>query len=96
MKLIQSNLFKQVYKKLSKNILTIVNDNIKAIIDNPEIGSSKKGDLYGIRVHKFKCQNHLYLLAYAFNSQTNILYLVALGEHENFYKKIKRHLNTEE
>lgn len=60
----QSNLFKQSYKKLHKNQLLLVNENIKFIINNPEIGELKIGDLAGIRVHKFKIVTQLYLLAY--------------------------------
>ncbi len=92
MQVTQSNLFKQAYKKLHKNQLTIVNDNIKLIIENPEIGELKLGDLANTRVHKFKIQTHLYLLAYEYTNMVDLLYLMALGEHENFYQKLKKHL----
>lgn len=95
MEIKQSNLFKQVYKKLHKNQLVIVNENIKQIISNPEIGELKLGDLAGIRVHKFRIQSHLYLLAYEYNNcEVDLLYLMALGEHENFYNKLKHHLQS--
>jgi len=88
----QSNLFKQVYKKLHKNQLKVVNENIRLIMDNLEIGELKLGDLSVIRIHKFKLQNHLYLLAYEYTAAVNLLYLMALGEHENFYEKLKKYL----
>jgi len=90
----QSNLFKQVYKKLHKNQLALVNENIELLITNPEIGELKLGDLAGIRVHKFKFQSHLYLLAYEYTENINLLYLMALGEHESFYTNLKKYLKT--
>lgn len=90
----QSNLFKQTYKNLHKNQLSIVNENIQLIVANPTIGELKLGDLTGIRVHKFKFQTHLYLLAYEYTENINLLYLMALGEHENFYAKLKKHLKN--
>ncbi len=94
MKIKQSNLFKQVYKKLHKNQLIIVNENIKLIMDNLEIGELKIGDLAGIRVHKFKYNNHLYLLAYKYTEVMDLLYLMSIGEHENFYNKLKKHFRS--
>lgn len=92
MEIKQSNLFKQTYKKLHKNQLSVVNENIKLIIQDPEIGERKIGDLSGVCVHKFKFQNHLYLLAYDYTVEINLLYLMAIGEHGNFYEKLKKHL----
>ncbi len=92
MHLIQSNLFKKAYKKLQKNTRHIVNETIKMVMENTEIGILKVGDLAGIRVHKFKHHPHMYLLAYEYTKETNTLYLIALGEHQNFYEKMKRHL----
>ena len=86
----QSNFFKNAYKKLHKNQLLLVNKNIKMIIDDPETGELKIGDLHVIRVHKFKLQNHLYLIAYDYKEMSDLLYLIAIGEHENFYDKIKK------
>ncbi|MCE2706820.1 MAG: type II toxin-antitoxin system RelE/ParE family toxin [Proteobacteria bacterium] len=92
MEIKQSSLFKQTYKKLHKNQLEIVNENIKLIISDPEVGELKLGDLAGIRVQKFKFNKHLYLLAYDYSESINLLYLMALGEHENFYEQLKKHL----
>lgn len=94
MEIKQSNLFKQTYKKLHKNQLEAVNDNIKLIMNDPEIGELKTGDLAGIRIHKFKLHTHLYLLAYDYAEAMNLLYLLSIGEHENFYDKLKKHLKS--
>ena len=71
MEIKQSSLFKQTYKKLHKNQLEIVNENIKLIISDPEVGELKLGDLAGIRVQKFNFNKHLYLLAYDYSESIN-------------------------
>ena len=67
-----------------------MNDEIRKIIDNPEIGVEKKQDLRGVYVHKFKIDDRIYLLAYSFDPKT--LTLLMLGVHENFYRDLKRRL----
>lgn len=85
----QTNTFKKAYKKLHEAQLKIVNEAIQTIIDNPTIGTLKKGDLNTVRVYKFKLSAQLMLLAYAFENDTLILTLLALGSHENFYRDLK-------
>ena len=85
----QSNLFEKQIKKLSTSELTQVEDEIEVIIDNPEIGERKKGDLAYLRVHKFKMNNQLVLLGYSWNDADLKLYLLSIGPHENFYDALK-------
>ena len=87
MELLQKPAFKRAYKKLHKNQLKSVNQAIKAIIDKPELGIEKKGDLAGIFVYKFDCVNQQYLLAYEWDEHSRTLLL--LGVHENFYRNLK-------
>lgn len=79
--------FKKVYKKLHANQKSKVNDAIRAIIKNPNIGQEKKGDLAGVFVYKFKIHDQEMLLAYEWNPQERLL--LALGIHENFYRDLK-------
>ena len=90
MQVIQTKRFERVYKKLHKNQLSDVNRAIKEIIENPQIGEQKKGDLAEIMVYKFKMVNQLTLLAYSYDDEKIILTFIALGTHENFYRDIKR------
>ena len=66
----------------------MVNDAIKAIIQNPEIGDEKRGDLSGVYIYKFKIHHQEFLLAYEWDSMQRLL--LALGVHENFYRELKR------
>jgi hypothetical protein len=61
-------------------------------MDNPFIGSEKKGDLRGVYVHKFKLQTVQYLMAYRFVGED--LELVMIGPHENYYRELKSYLKT--
>jgi len=88
MTIVQSPYFRRSYNKLHSNQLTAVNAAVKRIASEPSCGEEKKGDLAGVRVHKFRVQDQLYLLAYEHDG--NILYLLALGIHENFYKDLKK------
>ena len=84
----QSKQFEKFYKKLAKNELESVNKAVQSIIDNPLIGEMNKGDLNGVRVLKFKLKDLIYLLAY--EGDEDIVLLIAIGVHENFYRDLKR------
>ena len=85
---LQSAAFSRAYKKLHKNQKMDVDDAVEAIIKTPELGESKRGDLAGVYVYKFKSNSQLMLLAYEYDPETRMLLL--LGSHENFYRDLKR------
>ncbi|PIW57908.1 MAG: addiction module toxin RelE, partial [Piscirickettsiaceae bacterium CG12_big_fil_rev_8_21_14_0_65_44_934] len=76
---------------LYANQKTDLDNAIKQLINNPEIGELKKGDLTGVRVYKFKMQNQLTLLGYRFIDDEPCLLILSVGSHENFYRDIKSH-----
>jgi len=84
----QDNEFKSKYKKMHANQKKLVNNAIKTIAQNPEIGEKKSGDLASTYVYKFPVLNLQMLLAYEFDATE--LYLKGIGVHENFYKKLKK------
>ena len=77
-----------MYKKLHDNQRKAVNEAIREVVADPQIGEMKVGDLSGVQVYKFDCVNQLWLLAYLFSGEA--LVLLAAGPHENFYSKLKR------
>ncbi|MBS9437658.1 type II toxin-antitoxin system RelE/ParE family toxin [Photorhabdus noenieputensis] len=87
--------FSKALSRLSEDLLTIVEDEIDKIINNPEIGEQKKGDLSFLRVHKFQLNNQLTLLGYCWVEGKIELYLLNFGSHENFYQEQKRHRKTD-
>jgi mRNA-degrading endonuclease RelE of RelBE toxin-antitoxin system len=80
--------FKKAYKKLPNEYKLKVNEAIHSIINNPQMGEEKKGDLSGIYVYKFKINQRQMLLAYEWDETQRLL--LALGVHENFYRDLKR------
>ena len=87
MKIVVSNAFLRFKKKFNKNIQLEIDEQVKKILENPEIGELKKGDLRGVRVYKFKIKSQLYLISYEVTGETLNLYVI--GTHENFYDRLK-------
>ncbi|MDP1603683.1 MAG: type II toxin-antitoxin system RelE/ParE family toxin [Legionella sp.] len=85
----QSNSFKKSIQKLPKQAKAIVDEEVNKLIENPFLGSRKKGDLDFLRVHKFKLSNQEVLLGYVYEEERLILTLLKFGAHENFYRDIK-------
>ncbi|MQY77024.1 MAG: type II toxin-antitoxin system RelE/ParE family toxin [Spirochaeta sp.] len=92
MKIIQSRSFARKIKKFTKREKNRLDQEIRKIMDDPHIGSEKKGDLRGVYVHKFKIQAVQYLLAYRFIG--NVLELIIIGPHENYYRDLKNYLKS--
>jgi mRNA interferase RelE/StbE len=87
----QTRRFARTYKKLTQATLIADTDAaVAAVADNPDVGERKKGDLDMLWVHKFRSQGQLYLLGYTREDTVRLIYLEAMGPHENFYRDLKR------
>ncbi|MDO9064978.1 MAG: type II toxin-antitoxin system RelE/ParE family toxin [Sulfuricella sp.] len=86
----QTRRFSRQYKKLHDNIAADVDSAVDEVRQNPEIGERKKGDLAALRVFKFRSEGQLYLLGYTLDEGVRLIYLEAVGPHENFYRDLKR------
>jgi len=89
MRILVTPSFELIAKKLHRQQKTVLDEAVRSIAANPEIGEEKIGDLAGIRVYKFALSDPSILLAYRFLDQ-NAIKLFALGPHENFYRDLKR------
>ncbi len=87
---LQTPSFKKTVKKLHANQKKDLDAAVKILMSDPLIGEQKKGDLAFLRVYKFKMVNQLTLLGYSYVEGAIILELIALGQHENFYRDLKR------
>ena len=87
----QTSLFSKIKKKLKKNQIKDLDNAVREIIKNPEIGEQKKGDLADVWVYKFRMVERENLLAYQWDEKTRTL--ISLGVHENFYRDIKKYKN---
>jgi mRNA-degrading endonuclease YafQ of YafQ-DinJ toxin-antitoxin module len=89
LKILTYSSFDKVVKKLHRNSKLDLDNAVRFLSENPTIGELKKGDLAGIRIHKFKMVNQLTLLAYIYDEKEKSITLIALGSHENFYRDLK-------
>ena len=85
----QTRRFARAYKKLHDNIVVDVNKAVTVVAKNPDFGEKKKGDLTRLWVYKFRSQGQLYLLGYTREDEIRLIYLEAVGPHENFYRDLK-------
>ena len=92
MKIIQSRSFERKVKRFSKREKKKLDEEVRKILNNPSIGSEKKGDLRGVFVHKFNISANQYLLAYRYFGEN--LELMMIGPHENYYRDLKSYLRT--
>ena len=92
LKVFQSPLFERKKKHLNPQEIGMLDNAIKRLSDNPQIGQEKKGDLRGVRVYKFKVKAKLLLLAYDFNDVE--LLLISIGSHQHFYLDLKRYMKA--
>jgi len=88
--IIQANSFRRAAKKMHPVQKKALDEAVRAIMEQPEIGIIKKGDLARLRVYKYKISDQQYLLGYHYDPVEQVISLVAIGPHENFYRDLKR------
>jgi mRNA interferase RelE/StbE len=89
MRVLVTPTFERTVKKLHKQQKIALDEAVRTIINQPEIGETKLGDLAGVQVYKFRIDNLLCLLAYRVLDE-GTLKLLMVGPHENFYRDLKR------
>jgi len=81
--------FERTVKKLHRQQKAALDEAVRSIASQPDAGENKLGDLAGVKVYKFKMGSLLCLLAYRV-LDANTLKLLMVGQHENFYRDLKR------
>jgi mRNA-degrading endonuclease RelE of RelBE toxin-antitoxin system len=90
MKLIALPRFTRALKKLHSEEKRVLDEVVRAIAADPQIGEMKKGDLAGMQVYKYRSQTGLLSVAYRVVQGEEMIKLLAVGSHENFYRDLKR------
>jgi mRNA interferase RelE/StbE len=86
--------YNRIKKKLPlplRNQINLIEDEIAL---NPYSSERKKGDLKEVFVKKFSLLGEEYLLAYKVNETEREVIFLAIGGHENFYRDLKRYLQS--
>ena len=65
---------------------------VRGILRDPLAGEPKTGALKGVRVVKFKIGPTQLLLAYQFDAKRNVIEVLDVGPHENFYRDLQKYL----
>ena len=91
MKILQSRSFAKNIRKFRKQEKDILDQQVHVILDNPEIGKEKRGELRGVYVYKFKIHTTQYLLSYRFKD-AETLELIMIGPHENYYRDLEKYI----
>ena len=89
MRILVTPTFDRAVKKLHRKHKAELDEAVKAVVGDTEMGEAKVGDLIGIRVYKFHMANQLCLIAYRVIDESSIK-LLMIGSHENFYRELKR------
>ena len=88
MQVLQTRSFQKSVKKLHNHQKIDLDNAIRTIVEQPNVGQLKSGDLSDVRVYKFHMLNQLILLAYLLDDKA--ITLLAIGSHENFYRALKK------
>jgi mRNA-degrading endonuclease YafQ of YafQ-DinJ toxin-antitoxin module len=72
----------------------LLDEEVKKVATEPLSGEPKSGALKGVRVVKFKAGPQQLLLAYEFNERQNVIELLDVGPHENFYRDLQEYLDS--
>ena len=89
MRLLVTPTFERVVKKLHPQQKAALDEAVRTIASQPEVGEAKVGDLAGVQVYKFRIGNVLCLLAYRV-LDAHTIKLLMVGPYENFYRDLKR------
>ena len=90
---VQARRFSRAYKKLAPQARQACNQAVIQVLGDPRIGQLKRGDLSSLRVHKFEAGARIFLLGYTLDAPLCLVYLQAVGPHENYYRDLKKSLN---
>ncbi len=77
MRVLQTRAFEKAVKRFPRKEKAALDAAVKTVIDDPDIGDHKIGDLSGVSVYKFKVGVKQYLLAYQYDDEQIILTLIA-------------------
>ena len=91
--------FATFVKKANKPLQLAIEDAVLCILDTPNVGKKKTGDLKDVYVYKFRFNQQEYLIAYKFGQGDDLVTLIwidfyQVGSHENFYEELKRYLRS--
>jgi hypothetical protein len=92
-RVVQAPRFGKAKRRLNSAAQLAVDEAVKGIVADPLFGDAKTGALKGVRVVKFKVGTLQLLLAYQFDSRQNVVEVLDVAPHENFYRGLQKYLD---
>lgn len=86
--------FRKSKRGLPPRVQEEIDAQVRKLVANPSEGELKAGALRGVRVLKFKISVQQYLLAYLFFPKPNVIEVLDVGVHENFYRDLQNYLGS--
>jgi len=91
---VQAPRFAKSKRRLPPKAQLATDDNVRKVLEDPLVGVPKVGALKGVRVVKFKFGPQQLLLAYQFDEKRNVVEILDVGPHENFYRDLQDYLSA--
>jgi len=91
---VQAPRFGRSKKRLPATVQLQIDEAVKGLLADPLSGDPKTGALKGVRVIKFKVGPQQLLLAYQFDARRNMIEVLDVGPHENFYRELQKYLDA--
>ena len=92
--ILQAPRFAKAKRRLPEQAQLAVDEAVRGILADPLSGEPKVGALKDVRVVKFKVATQQLLLAYQFDPKRNLLEILDVGPHENFYRELQKYLDA--
>ena len=78
-------------RKLTPEVLRVLNDVQIKLLEDPLTGDRKRGTLKDVWVEKFQAGNDQYLVAYEIAEKGKTVTFLDIGQHENFYRDLEKY-----
>ena len=91
---LQAPRFARAKRRLPAVAQEAVDEAVKGVVADPLSGEPKLGALKGVRVVKFKVGPAQLLLAYQFDPKRQVIEVLDVGPHENFYRELQKYLDA--
>ena len=92
--ILQAPRFAKAKRRLPEQAQLAVDEALRGILAALLSGVPKVGALKGVRVVKFKVGPQQLLFAYQFDPKRNLVEVLDVGPHENFYRELQKYLDA--
>lgn len=93
-RILEAPRFSKSKRRLADQAQLELDTVVKSLIEDPLRGEPKTGALRGVRGAKFKVGFQPLHLAYQFDARRDVLEVLDVAPHENFYRDLQQYLSS--